>query len=110
MRWPRGLQGGLTVDLEQLEIIYAQQWSSVASEIEATELHCTKPTAGGDEDTAHGGRCLRRLLICLLAGSWIDFGLEMIWSGTFEYPRRIETIPPLPSIKKIMHKARRKSR
>ena len=24
MRWPRGLQGGLTVDLEQLEIIYAQ--------------------------------------------------------------------------------------
>jgi hypothetical protein len=55
MRWPRGLQGGLTVDLEQLEIIYAQQWSSVASEIEATELHCTKPTADGDEDTAHGG-------------------------------------------------------
>ena len=51
---PKG--GGLTVDLEKLEIIYAQQWSSVASEIEATELHCTKPTAGGDEDTAHGGR------------------------------------------------------
>ena len=37
-------------------LIYAQQWSSVASEIEATELHCTKPTAGGDEDTAHGRR------------------------------------------------------
>ena len=52
----------------------------------------------------------RRLPICLLAGSWIDFELEMIWSGTFEYPRRTETIPPLPSIKKIMHKARRKSR
>ena len=51
---PKG--GGLTVDLEKLEIIYAQQWSSVASEIEATELHCTKPTAGGDEDATHGGR------------------------------------------------------
>jgi len=50
---PRG--GGLTVDLEQLEIIYAQQWSSVASEIEATELHCTKPTAGGDKGAAQEG-------------------------------------------------------
>ena len=66
-----------------------------------------RPQVGTKTPPMGGGR---RLPICPMAGGWVDFGLEMIWSGTFEYPRRIKTIPPLPSIKKIMHKARRKSR
>ena len=103
---PKG--GGLTVDLEQLEIFMHNSGRQSRQKLKQQSfIALSRPQVATKTPPMGGGR---RLPICLLAGSWIDFELEMIWSGTFEYQRRTETIPPLPSIKKIMHKARRKSR